>query len=71
MRVYQCDSCGKVIKDPYTVKMKEFYVGVCFDECGSHPYNTKKRVKIHLCENCFNGLNKITKKIREGNDKNG
>ena len=28
MRVYQCDCCNKVISDPYTVKMKEFYVGV-------------------------------------------
>lgn len=28
MRIYQCDSCNKVIADPYTVKMKEFYVGI-------------------------------------------
>ena len=28
MRVYQCDSCNKVIADPYTVKMKEFYVEI-------------------------------------------
>lgn len=28
MRFYQCDSCNKVIADPYKVEMKEFYVGV-------------------------------------------
>lgn len=31
MRIYQCDCCNKVIADPYTVKMKEFYVGVDTD----------------------------------------
>lgn len=31
MRVYQCDCCNKVISDPYTVKMKEFYLGVDTD----------------------------------------
>lgn len=28
MRVYKCDSCNKVITDPYTVNMREFYLGV-------------------------------------------
>lgn len=28
MRIYQCDSCNKVISDPHTVKMKEFYLGL-------------------------------------------
>lgn len=28
MRVYKCDSCNKVITDPYTVNMREFYVGI-------------------------------------------
>ena len=28
MRVYQCDSCYKIIENPYIVKMKEFYVGI-------------------------------------------
>lgn len=28
MRVYQCDSCNKVITNPHSVKMKEFYVGM-------------------------------------------
>lgn len=28
MRVYQCDSCNKVISNPHNVKMKEFYVGI-------------------------------------------
>lgn len=28
MRIYQCDSCHKIIENPYIVKMKEFYVGI-------------------------------------------
>lgn len=50
MRVYQCDCCDKVISDPYTVKMKEFYVGMDFD-CGSRiaiPIESKRKIKIHL-----------------------
>ncbi len=31
MRVYQCDCCNKVISNPHTVKMKEFYLGVDID----------------------------------------
>lgn len=31
MRIYQCDSCNKVILNPHTVKMKEFYVKIDTD----------------------------------------
>mgnify|MGYP000658449652 CR=1 FL=1 len=61
MRVYQCECCNKVISDPYTVKMKEFYVGVDFD-CGSRiaiPIESKRKIKIHLCDECYKGLNLI------------
>lgn len=61
MRVYQCDSCNKVISDPYTVKMKEFYLGVDID-CLSGitiPIESKRKVKIHLCDECYKGLNLI------------
>lgn len=61
MRVYQCDCCDKVIADPYTVKMKEFYAGVDTD-CLSGiaiPVESRRRVKIHLCDECFKGLNLI------------
>ncbi len=30
MKVYQCDSCNKVILDPHIAKMKEFYIGGSF-----------------------------------------
>lgn len=53
MRIYQCDSCKKAIEDPYTVKMKEFYLGIAI------PVEYKRRVKIHLCDECYKGLNLI------------
>lgn len=34
MRVYKCDSCNKVITDPYTVNMREFYLGFDADCLG-------------------------------------
>lgn len=61
MRIYQCDSCNKVISDPYTVGMKEFYLGVDVD-CLSGiaiPIGSKRKVKIHLCDECYKGLNLI------------
>lgn len=61
MRVYQCDSCNKVISDPYTVKMKEFYLGVDTDCLSGVPFpvESKRKIKIHLCDECYKGLNLI------------
>lgn len=53
MRVYQCDSCNKVISDPYTVKMKEFYCGIVI------PVESKRKIKIQLCSDCYKGLHLI------------
>lgn len=62
MRIYQCDSCKKAIEDPYTVKMKEFYVGMMDIDSGSGiviPIERKKKIKIQLCDDCYKGLNLI------------
>ena len=61
MRVYQCDCCNKVISDPYTVKMKEFYVGVDTDYFSGIeiPVERKRKIKIHLCDDCYKGLHLI------------
>lgn len=64
MRVYQCDCCNKVITDPYTVKMKEFYVGIdieFFSQIGI-PIESKRKIKIQLCDDCFKGLHFIAEK---------
>ena len=62
MKVYQCDSCEKTITNPYEEKMKEFYVGCHFEYEGVFPENSKRKVKVHLCEDCFNGLHAIAEK---------
>lgn len=62
MRIYQCDCCKEVIADPYTVKMKEFYLGVDTDCLSGVPFpveNCRRRIKIHLCDECYKGLNLI------------
>lgn len=64
MRVYQCDSCNKVITDPYTVKMKEFYLGVDVD-CLSGtaiPIERKRKIKIQICDDCYKGLHLIAER---------
>lgn len=62
MKVYKCDSCGKIIENPYTEEMKEFYVGSISENMGIFPINSKRKVKIHLCKNCFNALKDIAKR---------
>lgn len=65
MRVYRCDSCNKVISDPHTVKMKEFYVGIDMEYFTriQIPVESKRKIKIHLCDDCFKGLHLIAKKL--------
>lgn len=64
MKVYQCDCCNKVITDPYTVKMKEFYVGIDIEYFSQIeiPVERKKKIEIHLCDDCFKGLHVIAEK---------
>lgn len=64
MRVYQCDCCNKVISDPYTVKMKEFYLGVDMEYFTriQLPVESKRKIKIHLCDDCYKGLHLIAEK---------
>lgn len=63
-KVYKCDSCGRTIENPYTEKMKEFYMGANFDFVMSFPEESKRKVKIHLCHDCYRGLCKIAEKVR-------
>ena len=55
-KVYQCDACEMLTDTPHKIKMKEFYVGVTFDEYGVYPEDSTRKVKIHLCDDCFKGF---------------
>ena len=59
MRIYICDMCERVIKDPHNVKMKEFYLAADYDEYGIAPYPSVFKTKIHLCDECYKELKKI------------
>lgn len=61
MKTYQCDGCGKVIKNPYKAKVREFFIGCNFDFGMALPENSKRKTKVHLCEDCYHGLNTIGK----------
>lgn len=67
MRVYKCDSCNKVIADPYEVEMKEFYLGVDTEYFTriKTPIERKRKIKIQLCDDCYKGLNLIGELVPE------
>lgn len=68
-KVYKCDSCEVMIDKPHDVKMKEFYIAVEIDEYGAFPYCDTRKIKIHLCEECFNGLKQIGKNLGKRREK--
>lgn len=70
MRVYQCDSCYKIIKNPYIVKMKEFYIGIDTEYFTriKTPIECKRKIKIQLCDDCYKGLNLIAEKKEHENN---
>lgn len=58
---YICDACEQAITDPYSVRMKEFYIGKDFDE-GFYLSNIVKKRKVHLCDECYHSLREIAKR---------
>lgn len=71
-KAYKCDCCGKIIKDIYEARMKEFYVDADYDiVCGILPLNSKNTTKIHLCEKCYKGLKEIGVRVKSGEKNNG
>lgn len=59
MRVYKCDSCNKVITDPYTLGFDADCLGLIGIAI---PFECKRKIKIHLCDDCFKGLHVIAER---------
>lgn len=70
MRIYQCDSCYKIIENPYIVKMEEFYVGIDIEYFSriKTPIERKRKIKIQLCNDCYKGLHLIAEKREHENN---
>lgn len=66
MQLYKCDSCGITIEKPYEQEMKEFCLIAEINEHGVFPQPWKRKVKIHLCKDCFAGLNIIKERSENG-----
>ena len=48
--------------NPYKVKMKEFTIFPIY-ECGYElDWKTKRKIKIHLCDDCYQGIGRIANK---------
>ena len=68
MKVYQCDACGKVMKNPYEENMIEFSVACTFDYIGVFPMNIKNRTRVDLCKECYHGLHLIAEMKRSADN---
>lgn len=65
-KAYVCDACGITITDPYDVKMKEFYIGCSYVLGCVMPSSEKRRIKVHLCDDCYHALCEIGTKVQRG-----
>ena len=65
MKTYICDSCQRVIHEPYEMKMKEFCLAKAWTLGVLIPEPAKRRITVHLCDDCFRGLSSITQKKAE------
>lgn len=65
MNAYVCDCCEKTIVNPHKMNMKEFFVGREYDFGMMFPVKSTRRIKIHICDECYRGLRKIAEKKLE------
>jgi hypothetical protein len=62
-RVYVCDICNTLLKNPYDVHMREFFIGIEFDLCGGMPCDVKSRKRrVHICGDCYKALQEAGRK---------
>ena len=59
MKTYICDACGKVIKNPYEAKMKQFYYSADYEFGGAFPKPQTVKETVDLCEDCFKNLGRL------------
>lgn len=73
-QVYKCDSCGTTSEEMHDVRMKEFFYDVDLGDLAQFgqflPYPSKRKIKVHICHDCFMGLKHICEKVKE-EQKNG
>ncbi len=65
MKAYVCDICSITIDDPHTLKMKEFYWDRIVENSRIYSVKAKRKKKLHLCGNCFEGLKSVFAKLLE------
>lgn len=71
MKAYVCDICDKPVSNPYSANMIEFCFTVSNCDLYQMPEQTKRKVKLHLCGNCFKLLKDIAKGKIKRRDDNG
>ena len=61
MKAYVCDICGDIINDFYVARVREFGFTISNTDIYQVPEPYKTKVKIHLCNYCFEGFKEIAK----------
>ena len=62
-KAYVCDACGFTIENPHRAKMREFYIGMDIDFGVASPCPRKRKIKVHLCDECYHALHEIAKGV--------
>jgi uncharacterized protein YlaI len=65
-KAYVCDACGITITNPHDARMKEFYVGCEYVLGAYFPSFDTRKIKVHLCDDCFHALCEIATKVKGG-----
>lgn len=65
-KAYVCDACGITITDPHNANMKEFYLGCEYVLGCVFPSPGTRRIKVHLCDDCYHALCEIATKVKGG-----
>lgn len=68
-KLYRCAACEKIMHDPYTCKMREFYVDHEYfpeiDDIDVFRIDRAETVRVRLCPECFRGLSGLARQQRE------
>lgn len=62
-KAYVCDAYGIATTNPYEAKMKELYVGMEIGLDVVLPSPRKRKIRVHLCDECYHALHEIAKGV--------
>lgn len=62
-KVFMCDCCGEVVKDPFAVNFREYTRMLRFENFELHNKAEIKEETIDLCQECYSNPSSVHKNI--------